>query len=124
MRAQGKAKQTQKTSGRREDELTETVEGRPHFAFWGGLDLEQVLAYRNCGGSTAFFFRSEPGTGARPRLQKLRRVDRIFLLFFGGGKGLNLEQVLVYRKCGTFFLRSEPGTGASLQKMWHFFFAV
>ena len=38
--------------------------------------------------------------------------------FFGG---LNLEQVLGYRKCGekiALFLRSEPGTVASLQKMW------
>ena len=35
--------------------------------------------------------------------------------------GLNLEQLLAYRKCGekiALFLRSEPGTGARLQKMW------
>ena len=43
VRAQGKAKKTQKTSGRCEDELTETVEGRPHFSFFLGLNLEQVL---------------------------------------------------------------------------------
>ena len=39
-----------------------------------------------------FFWRSEPGTGAR--LQKMWRENRTF---FGG---LNLEQVLGYRKCG------------------------
>ena len=55
-----------------------------------------------------FFLRSEPGTGAR--LQKMWRENRTFFC------GLNLEQVLAYRKCGEkitpFFLRSEPGTGA------------
>ena len=76
---------------------------RALFFFLGGLNLEQVLgrAYRKCGGSTAlffFFWGSEPGTGARPSLQKMWRVDRTFL-FFGC---LNLEQVLgrAYRKCG------------------------
>ena len=42
---------------------------------------------------------------------------RPHLFFFG----LNLEQVLGYRKCGekiALFLRSEPGTVARLQKMW------
>ena len=39
-----------------------------------------------------FFLRSEPGTGAS--LQKMWRVDRTFFC------GLNLEQVLAYRKCG------------------------
>ena len=45
-----------------------------------------------------FFWVSEPGTGARPSLQKMWRVDRTFL-FLGC---LNLEQVLslAYRKCG------------------------
>ena len=60
-----------------------------------------------------FFWRSEPGTVAS--LQKMWRENRTF---FGG---LNLEQVLGYRKCGekiALFLRSEPGTGARLQKMW------
>ena len=70
--------------------------------------FEQVLgrAYRKCGGWTALFFFflvSEPGTGARPSLQKMWRVGIAdFSSFF-------------------FFLgRSEPGTGAwpSLQKMW------
>ena len=61
-----------------------------------------------------FLVWSEPGTGARPSLQKLWRVDRRC-------GGLNLEQVL----CGGstalfFFLRSELRTGArpSLQKLW------
>ena len=66
--------------------------GRPHFSFFfGGLNLEQVLAYRNCGEvdrTFLFFWVSEPGTGAS--LQKMWRGDRTFL----------------------FFLRSEPGTGA------------
>ena len=39
-----------------------------------------------------FFLRSEPGTGASS--QKMWRENRTF---FGG---LNLEQVLGYRKCG------------------------
>ena len=47
------------------------------FFFLGGLNLEQVpgRAYRKCGGSTALFFflGSEPGTGARPSLQKMWR---------------------------------------------------
>ena len=63
-------KKTQKTSGRCWTEGREIAEGRPHFSFFLGLNLEQVLdrGYRNCGGSTALFF------------------------FFG--EGLNLEQVL------------------------------
>ena len=37
-------------------------------------NLEQVQAYRKCGGSTALFFlTSEPGTGARPSLEKMWR---------------------------------------------------
>ena len=81
MLAQGRAKKNQRTSGRCQDELTEIVEGRPHFFFFflgGGLNLEQVLAYRKCGEGIALFF------------------------FFCG---LNLEQVpgRGYRKCGTFF---------------------
>ena len=89
MLAQGRAKKNQRTSGRCQDELTEIVEGRPRFSFFlgGGLNLEQVLAYRKCGEGIAllFFLRSEPGTGARPRLQKM------WHFFFCG---LNLEQVL------------------------------
>ena len=56
--AQGRAKKTQRTSGRCQDELTEIVEGRPHFSFFfgGGLNLEQVLAYRKCGEGIALFF--------------------------------------------------------------------
>ena len=48
-----------------------------------------------------FFLRSEPGTGARPRLQKMWKVDRTFLFFCG----LNLEQVLenVERSIALFF---------------------
>ena len=86
-----------------QDELTEIVEGRPHFSFFlglQGLNLEQVLAYRKCGEATALFFfflRSEPGTGARPCLQKMWKVDRTFFFWV---VGLNLEQVLAYRKCG------------------------
>ena len=87
---------------------------RENRTFFGGLNLEQVLGYRKCGEKIAlflavwtwnrcwvtenverkshFFWRSEPGTGAR--LQKMWRENRTF---FGG---LNLEQVLGYRKCG------------------------
>ena len=58
--------------------------------------FEQVLgrAHRKCGEWMAhfFFLGSEPGTGARPSLQKMWRVDRTFFFFFGW--------------------RSGPGTGA------------
>ena len=111
--------------------------------------FEQVLGrtYRKCGGSTAphffFFFgrRSEPGTGAGPRLEKMCRdcwlqlidgnegVAGLFFFFFflyegqGEKQPKMFEQVLgrTYRKCGGstaphffFFFgrRSEPGTGA------------
>ena len=113
-------------------QLTENVEGRPHFSFFLGV--------------------SEPGTGAS--LQKIVKSGSHFSFFavwwaqltenvegrphFFFGWCLNLEQMLcpAYRKCGEwtalffFFWRSEPGTGASLQKMWRvdrtflFFFAV
>ena len=84
---------------------------RENRTFFGGLNLEQLLAYRKCGETNrtffgglnleqfrkcgekiALFLRSEPGTGAR--LQKMWRENRTF---FGG---LNLEQLLAYRKCG------------------------
>ena len=73
------------------------------FFFFGCLNLEQVLgrAYRKCGGWTAlffFFWVSEPGTGARPSLQKMWTVDRTFHFLVD----LNFEQVPVraYRYCG------------------------
>ena len=56
------------------------------FFFLGGLNLEQVpgRAYRKCGGSTALFFflGSEPGTGARPSLQKMWRERGIGIADF------------------------------------------
>ena len=64
--------------------------------------------HRKCGGSTALFFflGSEPGPGASPSLQKLWRVDRTFLFFFGWG--------------------SEPGTSAlwRVDRAFLFFWVV
>ena len=77
MLSKGKAKKNQRNSNKCQAELTENVEGRPHFSFFGG---------------------SENGTGARPSLQKMWTVDRTFLFLVG----LNFEQVPVraYRNCG------------------------
>ena len=47
-------KNTKRTSGRCQDEVTENVEGRPHLFFFG-LNLEQVLGYRKCGEKIALF---------------------------------------------------------------------
>ena len=64
---------------------------RTNRTFFGGLNLEQLLAYRKCGEKIALFLRSEPGT-----VLGYRKCGEKIALFFGG---LNLEQV-GYRKCG------------------------
>ena len=111
--------------------------------------FEQVLGrtYRKCGGSTAphffFFFgrRSEPGTGAGPRLEKMCRdcwlqlidgnegVAGLFFFFFSvrGARRKttkdvrtsarpNLQKMWRVDRTALFFFffgrRSEPGTGA------------
>ena len=72
--------------------------GRPHFSFLMGMRVSGTGALTENverGPHFSFFLRSEPGTGAS--LQKMWRGDRTFFPFFFG---LNLEQVLAYRKCG------------------------
>ena len=82
-------------------QLTENVEGRPHFSFFlrcePGTDAEPSLQKMWKVDRSFLFLQCEPGTDAEPSLQKMWKVDRSFL-----------------------FLRCEPGTDAepSLQKMW------
>ena len=91
-------------------QLTENVEGRPHFFFWEG-----VWTWNRC-----FAQLTENVERERERDCWLPLIDGNDCL-----AGFFFSPVLAQGKAKkkpstflSFFLRSEPGTSASLQKMW------